>query len=123
MISVDLIDYQDGRTEIPIFQVGKGEERRLSESLMDSVESSYQQGDMIEEDKKCILIIGGIEIFMSHSPVEARACVADATEEKRHLVVTIIKEKNEKTLKSAQQMRKGEEHSAEFLRNFNLEVE
>jgi hypothetical protein len=60
MRSVDLIDCQEGRREIPYFQVGKEEERRLSESLMNSVESSYQQGELVEEDQKCIMIIGGI---------------------------------------------------------------
>jgi hypothetical protein len=32
----DLINYQVDRAEIPYFQVGKGEQRRLSESLRDS---------------------------------------------------------------------------------------
>jgi hypothetical protein len=39
----DLIDWE-GREEIPYFQVGKGEEMRLSDSLMNSEVSSYQQG-------------------------------------------------------------------------------
>jgi hypothetical protein len=30
--SVDLINYQEGRGDIPIFQVGKGEEMSLAES-------------------------------------------------------------------------------------------
>jgi hypothetical protein len=41
----DLIDCQVGRweKEIPYFQVGKGEQMRLSESLMNSGMSSDQQ--------------------------------------------------------------------------------
>jgi hypothetical protein len=39
----------------------------------------------MEEDQKCILIIGGIEIFLPHIPVEARACVADATKKDNQL--------------------------------------
>jgi hypothetical protein len=38
----DLIDCQEGRAEIPIFQVGKGDDMRLSDSLMNSEVSSYQ---------------------------------------------------------------------------------
>jgi hypothetical protein len=34
--SIDLIDCQEGREEIPYFQVGKGEKMRLFESLMNS---------------------------------------------------------------------------------------
>jgi hypothetical protein len=40
----DLIDYQEGKAEIPDFQVGKGEEMRLSDSLMNSEVSLDQQG-------------------------------------------------------------------------------
>jgi hypothetical protein len=40
----DLIDCQEGRRKFPNCQVGKGKEVRLSESLMDSEVSSYQQG-------------------------------------------------------------------------------
>jgi hypothetical protein len=93
--SVDLINFQEGRGDIPIFQVGKGEE-------MSSAESSCQQGMSTngkeakerphpyedscgtashvneddeklktsfteEEDQRSILIIGGIEIFLPSS--------------------------------------------------------
>jgi hypothetical protein len=34
---------------------------------------------MKEEDQRSVLIIRGIQIFLLDSPVEARACVADAT--------------------------------------------
>jgi hypothetical protein len=90
--SIDLINYQEGRGEIRIFQVGKGEE-------MSSTESSCQKGALTdgkeveershpykdscgilshvnEDDEKLntsiteeeyhrsILVIGGIEIFL-----------------------------------------------------------
>jgi hypothetical protein len=45
--------------------------------------SSYQQGVMIEEDQRSILIIGGIEIFLPSNPVEARDCVAGETTEEK----------------------------------------
>jgi hypothetical protein len=41
MRSVDLIDFQEGRREIPNFQVGKGGE-------MNSARGSYQQGELME---------------------------------------------------------------------------
>jgi hypothetical protein len=37
---------------------------------------------MMEEDQRSILIIGGIEIFLPSSPVEASACVADVQQQK-----------------------------------------
>jgi hypothetical protein len=40
--SLDLIDFHGGRREIPYRQVGEGEE-------MKSVESSYQEGVLIDE--------------------------------------------------------------------------
>jgi hypothetical protein len=48
----------------------KKEEMRLSESLMNSEKSSDQQGALIgeEEDQRCILIIGGISIFLPSNP-------------------------------------------------------
>jgi len=48
---------------------------------MSSDVCSYQQGEMMEEDQKYILIIGGIEVFLPHNPIEARACVAGETTE------------------------------------------
>jgi hypothetical protein len=72
----DLIDCQEGRREIPDCQVGKEEERRLSESLMNSAESSYEQRELVEKEHKWILIIGGIQIFLPNSPVEASTSVA-----------------------------------------------
>jgi hypothetical protein len=50
--STDLIDCQvgRGRGETPYFQEGKGEQMRPCESLMNSKVSSYQGGELIEED-------------------------------------------------------------------------
>ena len=48
---------------------------------MKSTESSYQQEELVEVDQRSILVIGGIEIFLPSSPVEARACVAGAATE------------------------------------------
>jgi hypothetical protein len=49
-------------------QVGKGED-------MNSAESSYQQGVPMEEDQRCVMIIGGIQIFLPNSPVKANTSV------------------------------------------------
>jgi hypothetical protein len=65
MGSVDLIDCQEGRKKISNFQMGKEENMGLEMS-------SYQQEEMMEkEDQKFLLVIGGIEIFLPLSPVEA----------------------------------------------------
>jgi hypothetical protein len=103
MGSDDLIDCQVCNRKFPNCQVGRGKKVILSESLRDSGVSSGQQGVLIsedscgfvdhvneyddklktctiqKEDQKSILMIGGIRVFLSDSPIEARACVADAT--------------------------------------------
>jgi hypothetical protein len=48
---------------------------------MNSSESSYQQGEFMEEDQRNIIMIGGIEIFLPINPVEAREYVAGAATE------------------------------------------
>jgi hypothetical protein len=78
MGSNDLIDCQVGSRKFPNFHMGKGKEVRLSESLMNSEESSDEQGVLTGEDQKRILIIGGIEVFLPRSPVEAKEFIADA---------------------------------------------
>jgi len=71
---------------------------RLCESLMNLEERLDQQGVLTEEDHKYILIIGGIEVFLPHYPVEVRACVAYSTIEEGNPTVTIIEEEEEQTL-------------------------
>jgi hypothetical protein len=59
--SKDLIDYQEGRREIPDCQVGKGKGDCLK-GLRSSEVSSYQQGVQgmrTEEDQRSVLVIGG----------------------------------------------------------------
>jgi hypothetical protein len=116
--SEDLIDCQEGRGEIPIFQVGKGEEMRLSESLKNSVGSSYQQGVLTEEDQRSVLIIGGIRIFLPTSQAEASICVAEAT--KGQPVVTVMEEK-EQISESAPAEK--EEHTVKMLTQWEKELE
>jgi hypothetical protein len=52
--------------------------------------SSHQQGEMTEKDQRCLLIIGGIEVFLPHSPFEARESVEDDVVGEGQLVVTFI---------------------------------
>lgn len=114
----DLMDCQEGSKKFPICQVGMGTKMRLSEGLMDSEESSYQQGmlkdadsygsanrvnedddklktcTIREEDRRNLLMIGGIEIFLPLSPEEAKVCVADeaATTGERQPTMTVKEE-------------------------------
>jgi hypothetical protein len=91
--SLCLIDFHGGIREIPYREVGEGEE-------MNSVESSYQKGVLIdehscgfvdqvteedeklntpiaaEEDQRWVLIVGGIQIFLPNSPTETNTRVA-----------------------------------------------
>jgi hypothetical protein len=71
-----------------------------------------QQGMLTEEDQKYILIIGGIEVFLPHSPVEANTCVANATIEEGHPIVTVIEKEEENMEKTLMfSPAEGEEHS------------
>jgi hypothetical protein len=123
--SVDFIDFQESRGEIPDFQMGQGKE-------MNSAESSYQQGVLMEEDQRCVLIVGEIQIFLPNSPVEASTsvaheemmqqeskrevmklnefkanCVCDAgVAEERQPTKTVKEEKREQTLMSTQQKKR-----------------
>jgi hypothetical protein len=58
---------------------------RLSEHRTNSIESSYQQGVLMEEDQGSILIIGGNGVFLPRNEVEAREYVADATTKERKI--------------------------------------
>jgi hypothetical protein len=102
-----------------------------------------------EEDQRCILIIGGISIFLPSIPTEASACVAHeevmqeasreeamgpnvfktnsacvaGTEEERQPTETVMKEEKEKTLKSSQERREEEEeHSDKMLTQWEKEL-
>jgi hypothetical protein len=109
----DLADFQEGRTTISSCQVGKEEEMILFESLGSSEVISDQQRVLTEEDHRCILIIGGIKIFLPSNPVEASACVEGVEEERQP--TNIVMEEKEKTLTSAQTMKGKEEHSEKML--------
>jgi len=52
-----------------------------------------------EKDQGNILVIWGIEVFLTHSLIDARDYVADET--KRQLAVTIIEEEKEKIMMSS----------------------
>jgi hypothetical protein len=121
MGSIDLIDCQVGSRKIPCCQVGKGEQMRLTESLMNSEVSSDQQEELIQEDQKRILMIGGIKVFLPYSPVEANMCVAEAAIEDRQLAETVMEKEMEQISEAAQ--REEKEHSKEWLKIFSQEIE
>jgi hypothetical protein len=86
-----------------------------------------------EENHRSILIIGEIQIFLSDSPIEARACVADATIVEGKPTVTVMMK--EKILEAAQgeeeEMEQapmstpteGDENSTKLLKIFSQEAE
>jgi hypothetical protein len=84
--------------------VGKENEVRLSESLMNLEERiSYQQGVLIEEeDQRCVLIIGGMKIFLPSMPLNAITHFEGASKE-RH-PTEIVMEDIDQTLKYSQEM-------------------
>jgi hypothetical protein len=104
MGSEDLIDCQEGSRKFPDCQVGRGipyfqRERRVKDELRVEFISAEELTE--EKDQKDILIIGGIQIFLPLSPVEARVCVADAATGERQPAVTVRREM-EQTSEAAQ---------------------
>ena len=80
MGSFDLIIYQKGSEQIPYFQLGRDEQMRLSDGLINSEMDLDQQMQMTEEeDWRNLLMIGGIKVFLPLSQGEVEICVADAT--------------------------------------------
>jgi hypothetical protein len=110
MGSRDLIDCQVGSKKFPNCQVGRGKEMRLSESLMNSEESSDQQGVLTGENQKIILMIGGIRVFLPSNPIEAREGVADAVTTRGQPEKLVREEEVEQTL-TFSQGDEGDEHS------------
>jgi hypothetical protein len=105
--SVDLVNCQVGRGDIPNFQVGKGGEMSSAESSHQRVLTDEEEAEerphsdedscgtvnhvneddeklktstIEEKDQRTILIIGGVEIFLPRGRGEASTDVADATE-------------------------------------------
>jgi len=114
MKSIDLINCKEGRGEIPIFYVGRGEE-------MNSSKNSDQQGVLMEEDQRNILIIGGIEIVLPRNLVEARACVVGVATKGQLIETVKEEEEKEKTLMISPA--EEEEHLAELRKIFSQESE
>jgi hypothetical protein len=138
MGSVDSIDCQEGSREIPICQVGRDEQLRLCESLINSevsldqpeelteqVSSEMdlnQQMKLTEEDLRSFLMIGGIEIFLPFSQEEAEVCVVDAATAEAGQPAETVREALEQTLEAAQEEEENE-HSEEWLNAFSQKAE
>jgi hypothetical protein len=56
-----------------------------------------------KEDQRNLLIIGGIEIFLPLSPVEAKTCVADAATAEGQPAETVMEEEVEQMIEAAQE--------------------
>jgi hypothetical protein len=125
MGSVDSIDCQEGSRKIPICQVGRDEQMRLSEGLINSEVSLNQPEELTEEENlRDLLMIGGIQVFLPFAQEEAEICVVDveaATTEEGQPAET-VKEELKQTLGAAQE-EKENEHSEEWLNAFSQEAE
>ena len=116
MGSVDSIDCQEGNREIPYCQVGKDEQLRLCESLINSGVSLNQPEELTEqvssemdlnqpeqlteeEYQANLQMIGGIQVFLPHSLGEEEIYVTyigAATTEVGQLAETVKEEKDMK---------------------------
>jgi hypothetical protein len=145
MGSVDLMVCQGSSRSIPYCQVGRDEQMRLSEGLINS-EVSWNQPEELteqmsskevsldqqvqlteEEDQNDILMIGGISIFLPFAQEEAENCVADGATTEQGTVTTgddCQKERNwSRHLRLPKQDEKENEHSEEWLNDFSQEAE
>jgi hypothetical protein len=90
---------------------------------MSSVMSSYQPEELTGEGQEDILMIGGIEVFLPLSLVEARACIAEvATVGEGQLALTVIEGEEVEQISEATQAEEGKEHSEEWLKIFIQET-
>jgi hypothetical protein len=98
---------------------------RLSEGLINSEVSLDQQMQLTEEeDLRNLLMIGGIQIFLPHSPEEAKVCVADeATTTEVGQLAETVRKKNWSRYLEAAQAEEEDEHSEEWLNIFSQETE
>jgi len=81
-----IIDYEEGRSETLGFHVGKENEMRLSESLKNSEESSYQQG---------MLTSGREEEERSHLYEDSCGFVDHVNEDDEKLNTSTVKEEDQ----------------------------
>jgi hypothetical protein len=96
---------------------------RLSEGLINSEVSLDQQMQLTEEeDRRSLLMIGGIQIFLPLAQGEAEICVADAATAEVGQPAGTVREALEQTLEVAQEKRE-DEHSEECLNAFSQEAE
>jgi hypothetical protein len=90
-----------------------------------SLEKRLNQPEQLTEKeyRRNILMIGGIEIFLPHSPEEAKICVADeaATTRERQPAMTIREEELEQTLETSH-VGEEDENSKEWLNIFIQEA-
>jgi hypothetical protein len=134
MGSVDLIVCQESSGSIPYCQVGRDEQMRLSVGLMNSEVSWDQQVQLTgEEDRRNLLMIGGIGVFLPFSQEEAEIYVASATMAEEQSDVTVREEEQsamtvreeeelEQTLEAAQADDEDDDHSEEWLSIFSQEA-
>jgi hypothetical protein len=120
MGSVDLIVCQGSSRKIPYCQVGRDKQVRLCESLMNSEVSLDQQMQLTkEEDRRILIMIGGIYIFLPRSPKEAKVYVADeATIARERQPTDTVKEELEQVFETAQEEEEENENYEEWLNTF-----
>jgi hypothetical protein len=77
---------------------------------------------LIEEDHKCLLIIGGIQILLPNIQVEARECFADVTTKGQPIVIVIEEEKQKEHILMSSPT-KEKEHAIDFITPWEKELE
>jgi uncharacterized protein (DUF1697 family) len=91
--SVDLIICQKGSEQIPYCQLGRDEQMRLSEGLINSEMDLDQKMQLTEEeDMRNILMIGGIEYSYHFPKRRKKSMLQSAATTKEQSVETIRKE-------------------------------
>jgi hypothetical protein len=89
---VDSMDFQEGSGDIPYCQVGRDDQMRLSEGLINSEMNLDQQMQLTEEDLRNLLMIGGIKIFLPLAQEEVEICVACAAVAEEQSTETVKEE-------------------------------
>jgi hypothetical protein len=103
-----------GRDEQMIFD----QPEEMTEQMSSEMDLDQQMQLKREEDRRNLLMIGGIQIFLPFSRGEAKICVADATTTEEGQPVGTVKEGLEQISEASHAGEKNE-HSKEWLNIFS----
>jgi hypothetical protein len=102
-------------------EVSWNQPEELTQKVSSKMDLDQHMQLIEEEDRRNILMIGGIEIFLPFSKEEAGSCVAEEamTTKERQPAETVRENEFEQVSETAQEGEEEDEHSEECLNDFS----